>query len=124
MDYKIDYLAEKDIVTVKMSGRLNYGIAEKYSKEAIKLAHQNKCSKFVFDHSDTLPVGITKIHTSGEELQQFGFKDTDRIAVIISKKSEDSGLLKSYSQNSRMSVIKYFITGNRQKALTWLLETE
>ncbi len=124
MDYSVSYLTDNKIVAIKMRGRLNFGIAEKYSKEALKLAHQNQCAKFLIDHTGTtLQGGLNKIHTSGDELQQFGFKDTDRIAVIISNKGDNSVLLNSINQNSRYSDVKYFISDNIDDAYKWLLES-
>ena len=125
MKYTVDYIADKKIVDIKMKGRLNFQIAEEYSKEAIKLARQNDCTKFLIDHTGTtMQGGINKIHASGEELQQFGFKNTDRIAVVITNLGDDSNLLEPVNQNSRWSVLKYFYTDNTQEAFDWLLGTE
>ncbi|MFH1196067.1 MAG: hypothetical protein V1720_10155 [bacterium] len=121
MEYVIDYLPDKGYVAVKNVGRLNFQKAEKYSKDAIKLARQNDCSKFLFDHRATkISGGVNKIHTYGEELQQFGFKDTDHIAIILSDKNDDFGKPDQMDQNSRWSDIKYFSGDNFKEADTWL----
>ncbi len=121
MKYSVDYLQDKNIVIIKMKERLNFQIAEQYSKEAIKVAHQNDCTKFLFDHTKTtLRDGINKIHMDGEELQQFGFKNTDRIAVVVANLNYDSNLSVPESQNSRWSTLKYFSADNIQEALNWL----
>jgi hypothetical protein len=125
MDYSVDYLPDKNIVSVKMKGRLNFHIAEQYSKDAVKLAHQYKCTRFIFDHTaTTLNGGISKIHMLGEELQQFGFKNTDRIAIIVTNPDFDDNSQEHVSQNSRWSVLKYFNPDNIQETYTWLLEKE
>lgn len=125
MQYLIDYLLDKGVVKVKMNGRLNFQTAEQYSKEAIKLARENSCTKFLIDHTDTkLEEGIYKIHTAGEELQQFGFKDTDRIAIIISDSDNYSKLFETVNQNNRWSTFKYFNENNIEEAIQWLSETD
>jgi hypothetical protein len=121
MKYSVDYLQDKNIVIIKMKERLTFQIAEQYSKEAIKIAHQNNCTKFLFDHTETiLQDGINKIHVDGEELQQFGFKNTDRIAVVVANLKLNSNLTIPESQNSRWSTLKYFNADNIQEALNWL----
>jgi len=40
MEYSVDYLPDKNIVCIKMTGQIKLHIAEQYSKDAIKLAHQ------------------------------------------------------------------------------------
>lgn len=125
MKYTVDYLSDNKIVSVKMKGRLNFQIAEQYSREAVKLARQNDCTKFLFDHSETkMQGGVNNIHASGEELQQFGFKSSDRIAIVIANLGNDSNLLESVNLNSRWSALKYFYEDNIQEAFNWLLKIE
>ena len=125
MDYTIDYLTDKKIVSVKMTGRLNFQIAEQYSTEAVKLARQNNCTKFLIDHTGTTVRGrIDKIYAAGEELQQFGFINTDHIAIIIADLGSNPDLLENVNQNSRWSIVKYFNADNLQAAFDWLLEIE
>jgi len=125
MEYTVDYLPDKKTVSVKMTGRLNFQIAEKYSKDAIKLAHQYNCTRFLFDHTETkIQGGISKNHMIGEELQQFGFKNTDRIAIVVSNLAYDDNSQGNVNQNSRWSVLKYFSADNIQETYNWLLENE
>jgi len=125
MNYTVDYLPDKKIVDIKMKGRLNFQIAEQFSKEAVKLARHNDCTKFLIDHTETtMQSGVNKFHISGEELQQFGFENTDRIAIIIANHFDDNNLIESVNQNSRWSVLKYFYTDNVQTAVNWLSGTE
>jgi hypothetical protein len=121
MDYIIDYLPDKMIVVIKMKGRVNFQIAEKYSKESLKLAHKNDCTKFLIDHTNTIMPGpVNKIYASGDELQEFGFKNSDRIAIVINNTGDDSNLLVPITKNSRWSVIKYFYSDRMQEAYNWL----
>jgi hypothetical protein len=125
MGYTVDYLPDKKIVSVKMTGRLNFRIAEQYSKDAVKLAHQYNCTRFIFDHTATkLNGGVSKIHMLGEELQQFGFKNTDRIAIIVANLVYDDNSQEHVNQNSRWCVLKYFKADNIQETYNWLLENE
>lgn len=125
MTYSADYLPDKKIVSVKMKGRLNFQVAEQYSREAVKLAHQYDCTKFLFDHTETTIQGrIYKLHMDGEELQQFGFKNTDRIAIVMPNLGFDSNSPESINQNNRWCVLKYFCEDNIQEAFNWLLGLE
>ncbi|OGU55345.1 MAG: hypothetical protein A2V66_03990 [Ignavibacteria bacterium RBG_13_36_8] len=125
MEYTVDYLMDKKIVSVKMKGRLNFQVAEQYSREAVKLARQNDCTKFLIDHTETtMQGGVNKIHSTGEEMQQFGFKNTDRIAIVIANLGNDSNLLEPVNQNSQCCVLKYFCADNTQEALNWLSRIE
>ena len=121
MKYSIDYLPDKNIVGIKLKGRLNYQIVEEYSREAIKLARKNNCYKFIFDHRETTRNGsILNIHTNEDELQQFGFKDTDRIAIIIKENKKSSSLQEDLNRNNNWCIIKYFYNKNNSDAVAWL----
>jgi Cft2 family RNA processing exonuclease len=112
MGYTINYLEGVQVVEVVFTGRMNFKIAEQYSKEAIKIARENNCHNFLIDHTKTK--SNVNIHSTGEELQQFGFDITDRIAIVF-KHGRSSDLV---SQNSRWCESKYF--GNASKAVNWL----
>jgi hypothetical protein len=125
MEYRVDYLPDKKIIGIKMKGRLNFQIAEKYSEEAVKLARENDCKKFLIDHTETIMQGgVNKIHAAGDELVEFGFKNTDRIAIVIANQENGKNLLNSVNKNSRWSVLKYFYADDMQEAFDWLLEIE
>ena len=121
MSYKINYLTGKKIVKVNIKGRLNFGIVQQYSLEAIKLAHENNCNKFLINHTRSLlEGGIYKLHTDGDALEQFGFKNNDKIAIVISSNQNDDHFLKTSKSNVKWSNFRYFNTV--EKANQWLLE--
>lgn len=125
MEYTVDYIPEIKIVSIKVTGRVNFQMAEKYSKEAVKLARQKDCSRFLFDFIDATKHGrINRLHTAGEEFQQFGFRNTDRMALVVSSMNDYSNLLAPANQNSRWSVLKYFSANEMKNAFDWLLEIE
>lgn len=125
MKYNIEYLPEKEIVFIKMEGRLNFQIVEQFSKEAVKTARQNQCSKFIIDHTKSkIKEGAFQIHAAGDELQQFGFQNTDKIAILISDLDDNPDSYESININSRWSDIKYFDGTNIQKAFSWLDKSE
>ena len=89
MEYKVSFNVSKKIVCIKNEGRLNFQKASQYSTEATKLAHRHNCNKYLIDHTDTmLERGLYKLHTDGAALENFGFKNTDRVAIIISSARE------------------------------------
>lgn len=125
MNYTIDYIKGKKILYVKVKGKINYRISKQYSTEALKMARKNYCRNFLFDHSGTtVEGGINKFYIAAEELQQFGFNNSDRIAVIVANIDEDSQPIKQEKQNSRLSVLKYFPGNKIQEAYDWLMEIE
>jgi hypothetical protein len=123
MSYTINYLKDKKIVQVKIQGRVNFRVVQQYSIEAIKLAHEYNCKKFLFNHIKTsLEAGIYKIHTDGDALEQFGFKSSDKIAIVISSDQSDSHFFETTDSNVKWSNFKYFNT--IEKVVRWLVGDE
>jgi hypothetical protein len=121
MGYKLNILDEKNIVQIKIHGRLNFGMVQLYSTAALKLAHENNCSKFLIDHTKTLPeAGGYKLHTDGDTLEQFGFKSNDKIAVVISEDQADDHLNETTKSNVKWSNTRYF--DSVAEAMEWLQE--
>jgi hypothetical protein len=120
MEYTIDYLEDKKFVQVKVKGRVNFQIAEQYSVEARKLAHEYDCKKYLINHSKTsLEANIYKIHTDGDALEKFGFKNTDKIAIVISRDRDDLRFSEATDANVKWSNFKYF--GDAKEAVQWLI---
>lgn len=123
MGYTLDYQSDKEIVKVTVVGKLSFSIARQYSIEAGKLASSNKCNKFLIDHTKTiLQDGIYKIHTDGEELEEFGFKKTDRIAIVISRDKDDLHFIEKDYLQLGWNNLKYF--NSVEEAVNWLVEEE
>ena len=119
MSYTINYLEDKKIVQVKIQGKVNFRIVKNYSTDAVKLAHEKKCNNFLFDHSKTkLEAGVYKIHADGDALQRFGFKITDKLAIVISVEKKDAHLSEVKDANIKWSNFKYF--NDDAKAFYWL----
>ncbi len=57
-----------------------------------------------------LEAGIYKIHTDGDALEQFGFKSSDKIAIVISSDQSDSQFFETTDSNVKWSNFKYFNT--------------
>lgn len=124
MKYTIDYIPDEDFLNVKLEGRLNFKLAEKISKEAVKSARENLCSRFLIDHSETeTESGVYKLHASGEELEEFGFQKSDKIAFIIAKHARKNDLPTSTSEHNKWPLVKFFTSTNIQKAIDWLKES-
>jgi hypothetical protein len=120
MSYTIRYLKDKGIVQVKIQGKINFSMVKLYSIESIKLARENDCKKFLFNHTKTLlEAGIYKLHTDGDALEEFGFKSSDKIAIVISSNKKDSHLFEKSDSNVKWSNFKYFNT--IEKAADWLV---
>ena len=119
MEYSVNYNSGKKIVKIKNEGRLNFQKASQYSIEATKLAHQNNCNKYLIDHTDTLlERGLYKLHTDGAALENFGFKSTDRVAIIISSPKEEDFLNDIAINAAKWCSVKYFTA--LKKAEKWL----
>ncbi len=125
MGYTIDYLSDKNIVIIKNVGRLNFQVAEQYSKEAVVIGRKNDCSKFIIDHSETTVDGSNnKLHTNGDVMQQFGFKNSDSIAIVVSKVNKDDISSAKENGNTQLSISKYFTANHIDEAYEWLSSTE
>jgi len=123
MEYSVDYLGDKKIVQVVIKGRVNFKLAQQYAMEAIKLAREYNCKKYLINHTKTLlEENIYKIHTDGDALEQFGFKSTDKIAVVISRKRDDLRFSEATDANVKWSNFKYF--GDMKAAIHWLAANE
>jgi len=119
MEYTVEYLEDKNIVQVKVIGKVNFQIAEQYSREARKRAHEYNCKKYLINHSKTsLEANIYKIHTDGDALEKFGFKHTDKIAIVISRDRDDLRFSEATDANVKWSNFKYF--GDAKEAIRWL----
>ncbi len=121
MGYKLNILEDKNIVQVRIQGRLNFGMVQQYSSAALKLAHENNCSKYLIDHTKTLPeAGGYKLHTDGDTLERFGFKSNDKIAIVISGDHADDHYNEAAKSNVKWSNTRYFI--DAAEAREWLQE--
>jgi hypothetical protein len=119
MEYTLEYLEDKKIVQVKVKGRVSYQLAEQYSTEARKLAHEYNCKKYLINHSKTsLEANIYKIHTDGDALEKFGFKSTDKVAIVVSRYRDDLRFSEATDANVKWSHFKYFNTV--KEAFHWL----
>lgn len=120
MEYLINHDEDKNIISIKVKGKLNFKQAEKYSIEAIKLARQYQCHKYLINHLETKleDAGLYKLHTDGAALEKFGFKDTDKIAIIISRIKDDRLFFEKIEHNAKWSNFKYF--GTAEEAIVWL----
>ena len=121
MQYKINYLPDINIVDVKMQGRLSYQIAESFSKDAIKLARENDCFKFLINFEKTFIIfGVTNLFATGSELQQFGFKSSDKIAIVMHEVSSYKSSVDQEKDNVNLSQLKFFNSDHIEDALNWL----
>ncbi len=120
MEYIIDYNPDTNLISIKLKGRLSFKQAEKYSVEAVKLARQNSCHKFLINHSETKleGAGIYKLHTDGAALEKFGFKELDKIAIVVSRIKDDRLFFGKIEHDAKWSNFKYF--GTVEEALNWL----
>lgn len=120
-EYTVSFNADNNIIYVKNGGRLTFQKASQYSTESTKLARQHNCSRYIIDHTDTrLEHGLYKLHTDGAALENFGFKNTDRVAVILSGESEGKFLNEKAVNAAKWCSIKYFTVA--KDAESWLAE--
>jgi hypothetical protein len=121
MSYNLIYLDDSNIVRVAVTGRLNFGMVQQYLKEALKLAHENNCTKYLLDHTETLrETDAFKLHTDGDTLEKFGFKSNDKIAVVISDDPSVDQSLQAEKSNVKWSNTRYFKSVDG--AMKWLEE--
>jgi hypothetical protein len=120
MGYIINYNPDKNYVSIKVNGKLNFKTAEQYSVEAAKLAHTKNCHKFLIDHTETkLNEGVYKLHTDGAALEKFGFKSEDKIAIVILRAEDNSPFFEKKVYDVNWSNFKYF--DNVKEAVDWIV---
>jgi hypothetical protein len=120
MGYIINYNPDKNYVSIKVNGKLNFKTAEQYSVEAAKLAHTKNCHKFLIDHTETkLNEGVYKLHTDGAALEKFGFKSEDKIAIVILRAEDNSPFFEKKVYDVNWSNFKYF--DNVEEAVDWIV---
>ena len=96
---------------IRIQGRVNFKIVQLYSIDALKLARNYKCKKFLINHSKTLLGTVKyKIHTDGDALEKFGFNVSNKIAIVISSGKNDSHFFEKSDSNVKWSNFKYFNT--------------
>jgi len=119
MGYSIKYVVDNKYVKIDVEGKVNFKLAKEYSTEAVKLAHENGCHTFIIDHKKTDPEasGIYKLHTDGAALEKFGFRSTDKIAIVISTHEEEQSS-ENNEHDAKWSNFRYFTT--IEKAKNWL----
>jgi len=123
MKYSIDYLEDKKIVQVVIKGRVNFKLAQQYSTEAIKLAREYNCKKYLVNHLKTLSEeGIYKLHTDGDALEKFGFKTSDKIAIVVTRGKDGHHFNEATDTNAKWCDFKYF--DSVKDAILWLSEDE
>jgi hypothetical protein len=120
MNYTINYLKNKHLVQVEIRGRVYFSMVRQYSIEAIKLAREYNCKKFLINHTKTLlEAGVNKLHMGEYNLEQYGFDSNDMIAIVIPSNKKDSQLFEPSDTNVKWSNFKYFNTID--KAVGWLV---
>jgi hypothetical protein len=120
MGYETEYLPEKGIVRVKIEGKLNFSTVRNYSTESTKLARINRCDKFLIEHTgDNQKSETYHIHADKSELEQFGFKKTDRIAIVIFQSKKNQQLMETTVYDAGWKNVKYF--KNTEEAIDWLI---
>ena len=123
MEYTLEYLENIKTVQVVVSGRVNFKLAQQYSLQAIKLARENNCKKYLINHLKTLSEeGVYKLHTDGDALEKFGFKSGDKLAVVISRGKNNHYFGDETDTNAKWCTFKYF--DSVAIAVLWLTEEE
>lgn len=119
MGYVTEYQSDTEIVAVKIEGKLNFDIVRQYSTESTKLARLNKCEKFLIEHTgEDQKSGAYHVHADRSELEQFGFKKTDLIAIVISLSKQDQLAVESAGYDAGWNNVKYFKSA--EEAALWL----
>ncbi|MBK7981830.1 MAG: hypothetical protein IPK06_17835 [Ignavibacteriae bacterium] len=120
-NYTIDYLIDEKIICISVFGRLDFQSAMNYSKKAIVLGKKKGCCSFIFDHRYSISPGkALNFHTSEDELQQFGFISSDKIAIVVQEQRDGYKIDEQKYRNMSWSILKYFYSNNISTAITWL----
>ncbi len=121
MEWKIDYLAENGIVSVKTSGPANWDQTRKMCEEALALGRSNSSHRFLVDHR-RIEHGLTILQVDDLPgmFKQIGVTAEDKIAIVFDPASEMNESFAFFRDTSFLASLQVKIFDNPDEATAWL----
>jgi len=84
MAWKLQYLADEDVVQVTAEGLHDRKMLRDLTRDAVVAGHQHGCARFLIDHRLTrLALGAAEIFDMPRRGEDAGFGNDLRIAILI-----------------------------------------
>ncbi|MFA5422707.1 MAG: STAS/SEC14 domain-containing protein [Phycisphaerae bacterium] len=119
MEWKIDYIEDQGIVTVKTSGVANWDEFKKMCEETLAAGREHETHKFFADHRELEPgLSILEIDEMPKMFRGIGLEGHDRIATLYSPVSESK--FKFFQSISNMAFLNFKLFEDEDEAMAWL----
>lgn len=120
MSYDVQFDADKGIVYTVASGPMDADYAAEFAVEAIKIAEENNCEKFLFDVRGAviteLAAGISQFALN---LEKLGSKKSHIIAIVYESDEKD---LKFFEATFKSQGFNVSLFNDLDQAIAWLTE--
>jgi len=122
MGYIVGYQPDRDLIFVRHEGDLDYNVLLSYGAEALKLAAQHNCHRFLIDQTQSVIVEDTaRIFEFAAELDKLGLQRTDKVAVLIARDIANHLFFETVARNRGYN-LRYFY--DVAPAMEWLEQTQ
>jgi hypothetical protein len=123
MAWGTEYVPDRATVVANGSGRLCLKDVKRITEEAAHLLQENKASRLLVDCSDAiLDMKVVDIFYLPECYKEIGMSRGTRIALILPKTRQPSGMYEFYETVCRNNGYMCSLFGSQQSAEQWLHE--
>lgn len=124
MEWRVEYLGDEKIVSVKLLGDLDISRFSEMCVEGLSMARKNGTYAILVDASSiTKPLPTLDMYHLPKMLEEAGVTRQYRIACLYSKFADDFYFYETVSVNLGFS-IQLFKSEDRKKAMAWLTAAE
>jgi hypothetical protein len=100
MEWKIDYIADQDILYIKTQGVLTSESANAMVSEIVKAADLHKCNKQIVDHRETtFALKLLEYYERPLVNKEIGISYSWKIAMVFKELSKDTGFMETVFRN-------------------------
>ena len=122
MGWKVEHLAEPDVVQVTAEGLHDRTMLRDLTRDAVMAGHQFRTARFLIDHRRTrLALGAAEIFDMPKRGEDAGFGPDLRIAIVIEPDSPARADFEFYAiQCGNLGIHFLRLFFDRAQALDWL----
>ncbi len=122
MEWTIEYLEDKKILYIKLSGNLLFEKITEMCTEGLSEAHKHGTYNVLLDQTlITSPLRTLDIYKLPGLIEKAGVTRQFKIAILYSKYPEDFYFYETVSENQGFTV-RLFTAKDKDRAIEWLAE--